>query len=227
MTEWTMELGHMAIFGGSGGSGELRDPETEQEIYEHILQQQEAEEAAEAEPAEAAAETRSMEQDELGVLEIRNYYTGSVTAEMQMWLVDEGHRHEHFDAPANVERRGKFLGFAGWRDKDGSRFRVHIELDDTVEETLRVLGACAYKGEVPGPAMEFEVELERLTGLPMYLPGWDAGSMTWRQILEMNNPTKVNIIMSMRNPHAVVVSAYTSGVALATNRTILKKIEKQ
>ena len=208
-TEWTMELGHMAIF---GGSGELRDPETEQEIYEHILQQQEA---------------RSMEEEELGTLQVRNYYTGSVTAEMQMWLVGEGHRHEHFDAPENVERRGKFLGVAGWRDKDGSRFRVHIELDDTVEETLRILGACAYNGDVPGPAMEFEVELDRLTGLSICLPGWDAGSMTWRQILETNNPTKVTIIMSMRNPHAVVVSAYNAGVALATNRTILKKIEKQ
>ena len=217
-TEWTMELGHMAIF---GGSGELRDPETEREIYEHILKQQ-AEEAVEA------VEVRSMEQEELGMLQVRNYYTGSVTAEMEIWLVDEGHRHEHFDSPENVERRGKFLGFQGERYTDGSRFRVHIELDDTVEETLRVLGACAYKGDVPGPAMEFEVELERSDrGLPMYLPGWDAGSMTWRQILEMNDPAKVNIIMSMRNPHAVVVSAYASGVALATNRTILKKIEKQ
>ena len=204
----------MAIFGGSGGSGELRDPETEREIYEHILKQQ---------------EVRSMEQEELGMLEVRNYYTGRVNSEIEIWLRDEGHRHEHFDSPENVERRGKFLAFDGIRHHtDGSRFRVHIELDDTVEETLRILGACAYNGDVPGPAMEFEVELERSNrGLPMYLPGWDAGSMTWRQILEMNDPARVNIIMSMRNPHAVVVSSYASGVALATNRTILKKIEKQ
>jgi len=207
--EWTMELGHMAIFGGIGHE---RDLETKREIYEHILKQQEA---------------RSMEQEELGMLQVRNYYTGGVTAEMEIWLCNEGHRHEHFDSPENVERLGKFLAFDGSRDKDGSRFRVHIELDDTVEETLRVLGACAYKGDVPGPAMEFEVELERLNCLPMYLPGWDAGSMTWRAILEMDTPARVNIIMSMRNPHAVVVSAYNAGVALAANKKILKKIEKQ
>ena len=181
--------------------------------------------------AEQAEETpRSMEQEELGMLEVRNYYTGRVTAEIEIWLRDEGHRHEHFDAPENIWKSSKFLAFDGERHIDGSRFRVHIELDDTVEETLRVLGACAYKGDVPGPAMEFEVDLKRSDpdrSPPMYLPGWDAGSMTWRQILEMNDLAMVNIIMSMRNPHAVVVSAYKSGVALATNRTILKKIEKQ
>ena len=225
-TEWTMELGHMAIF---GGSGDLRDPETEREIYEHILKQQQQQQAEEpVEAVEVVEVRRSMEQEELGMLEVRNYYTGDVVAETEIWLRDEGHRHEHFDAPENIWKSSKFLAFDGERHIDGSRFRVHIELDDTVEETLRVLGACAYNGDVPGPAMEFEVELKRSDrSLPMYLPGWDAGSMTWRQILDEMNPAMVNIIMSMRNPHAVVVSAYKSGVALATNRTILKKIEKQ
>ena len=212
--EWTMELGHMAIF---GGTGELRDPETEQEVYEHILKQQmEAEQAEQAEQEEQAEQAEQEEQ--VGVVEIHNYYTGAVVAGMDIWLCNEAHRHEHFDA--DVDRPGKFLVFDGSRVSDGSPFRVHIELDDTVEATLRALGACAYKGEVPGSAMEFNVELPNL----LYLA--HAGSNTWRELLEINS-TNIHVEMTMHNPHAVVVSAYASGVALATNRTILKKIEKQ
>ena len=203
--EWTMELGHMAIFGDSGASGALQDPETEQEIYEHVLQQQMAAAAVEQE-------------EQVGVVEIYNFYTGAVVAGMDIWLCNEAHRHEHFDA--DVDRPGKFLVFDGSRVSDGSPFRVHIALDETVEETLRAVGACAYKGEVPGSAMEFEVELPNL----LYLA--HAGSNTWRELLEINS-TNIRVEMSMHNPHAVVVSAYASGVALATNRTILKKIKKQ
>ena len=197
MTEWTMELGHMAIF---GGTGELRDPETEQEIYEHILKQQ-------AEPEE-----------QVGVVEIHNYYTGVVVAGMDIWLCNEAHRHEHFDA--DVERPGKFLVFDGSRVSDGSPFRVHIELDDTVEATLRAVGACAYKGDVPGSALEFNVELPNL----LYLA--HAGSNTWREILEINS-TNIHVEMTMHNPHAGVVSSSGEAAAVARNKKIRKQIKKQ
>ena len=189
----------MAIF---GGTGELRDPETEQEIYEHILKQQ-----AEPEP-----------EQQVGFVEIHNYYTGVVVAGMDIWLCNEAHRHEHFDA--DVERAGKFLVFDGSRVSDGSPFRVHIELDDTVESTLRAVGACAYKGDVPGSALEFNVELPNV----LYLA--HAGSNTWREILEINS-TNIYVEMTMHNPHAVVVSSSGEAAAVARNKKIRKQIKKQ
>jgi len=222
MAEWTMEMGHMAIF---GGTGELRDPETEQEIYEHILRQQmqqmglrdDDEETVVIPIAEQAVEEAEAEQH-VGVVEIHNFYTDAVVAGMDIWLCNEAHRHEHFDA--DVSKPGNFLVFDGSRVSDGSPFRVHIELDDNVEATLRAVGACAYKGDVPGSAMEFNVELPNL----LYLA--HAGSNTWREILEIN-PTNIQIEMSMHNPHAVVVSESGAEAALALNKKIRNQIKKQ
>ena len=194
-------MGHMAIFGDSGASGSLRDPETEREIYEHILRQQvrEDDEETVAIPI-AEPEPEPEPEEQVGVVEIYNAYTGAVVAGMDIWLCNEAHRHEHFDA--DVSKPGNFLVFDGTRVSDGSPFRVHIELDDTVEATLRALGACAYKGDVPGSAMNFKLELPNL----MYLA--HPGSNTWREILEINS-TNIHIEMSMRNPHAVVVATTT------------------
>jgi hypothetical protein len=213
----------MAIF---GGTGELRDPETEQEIYEHILRQQmqqmglrDDEETVVIPIAEQAeAEPEPEPEEQVGVVEIHNFYTGEVVAGMDIWLCNEAQRHEHFDE--DVERPGKFLVFDGSRVSDGSPFRLHIELDDTVEATLRAVGACAYKGDVPGSAMNFEVELPNV----LYLA--HAGSNTWHEILEINS-TNIHIEMSMRNPHAVVVSDSGVEAALARNKKILKQIKKQ
>jgi hypothetical protein len=221
-TEWTMELGHMAIFGDSGATGALRDPETEREIYEHILEQQQAEAEEDDDPVQ------------VGLLQVINFYTGDVVAETEIWLCDEAHRHEHYDH--NINRRGKFLAFESVRETDGSRFKVHIELGETVRETLPLIGACAYRGDVPGSAMEYVVDQlntpDMMNSVVVERDCYESDSMSWREVLAMKpvtwtHPTRINVQMSMRNPHAVVVSAYQSGVALATNRTILKKIEKQ
>ena len=99
-----MELGHAAIFGDSGASGSLRDPETEQEIYDYILKQQ----------MEAVGVEDEEDSVEVGLLQVINYYTGNVVTEAEIWLLDEAHRHEHFDH--NVERRGKFLSLYVFRD---------------------------------------------------------------------------------------------------------------
>jgi len=218
-TEWTMELGHMAIF---GGTGELRDPETEREIYEHILRQQMRDDDEETVVIPIAEQVEPEPEQELeehvGVVEIHNFYTGDVVAGMDIWVCNEAQRHEHFDA--DVSKPGKFLVFDGSRVSDGSPFRVHIELDDTVESTLRAVGACAYKGDVPGSAMEYVVELPNL----LYLA--HAGSNTWREILDIN-PTNIKIDMSMRNPHAVVVSESGAEAALALNKKIRNQIKKQ
>ena len=207
---WTFDLGHMAIFGGSGA---LRDPETEKEIYEHILKQQMeymgVDEADADADLEAGAAQMAQEEEDVGMLQVLNFYTRSVVSEVELWLRDEGHRHEHYDH--DVARRGKFLAFEGVRIADGSRFRVHIELSETVDETLRVVAACAYGGEVPGPAMEFVLEhVNAYDGTNTHwVPG--AGEKTWREILAAKpvawsaDPTNINIEMTMRNPHAVVV----------------------
>jgi len=199
-----MELGHMAIFGDSGASGAVRDPETEQEIYEHILRQQ-------------------MEEDsvEVGLLQVINFYTGNVVAEAEIWLLDESHRHKHFDE--NVERQGKFLAFEGVReDGNRSRFKVHIELGETVRDTLPVIGACAYAGDVPGSAMEYVVDQlntpDIMNSVVVERECYDSDSMTWRDVLRMKpvawtHPTRINVQMSMRNPHAVVVSAAAAAAA--------------
>ena len=219
MAEWTMGLGHMAIF---GGTGELRDPETEQEIYEHILRQQMQQmglrDDEETVVIPIAEQAQAEPEEQVGVVEIHNFYTGEVVAGMDIWLCNEAQRHEHFDE--DVERPGKFLVFDGSRVSDGSPFRLHIELDDTVEATLRAVGACAYKGDVPGSAMEFNVELPNL----LYLA--HAGSNTWREILEIN-PTNIHVEMSMHNPHAVVVSESGAAAALALNKKIRNQIKKQ
>ena len=189
-TEWTMELGHMAIF---GGTGQLRDPETEREIYEHILNQQMAQ-----------------QEEEVGFLQILNFYTRDSVADVEIWLRDESYRHEHYDE--DTERRGKFLAFEGERFPDGSRFKVHIELSETVEETLRVIAACAYGGDVPGDKMEFVLEHLNTPDIMNSLRVAGAGEKTWREILLMKPvawtaPININIEMTMHNPHAVVVSA--------------------
>jgi len=200
-----MELGHMAIFGDSGASGAVRDPETEQEIYEHILRQQMEEEEAVEDEEDSV---------EVGLLQVINFYTGNVVAETEIWLLDESHRHEHFDH--NVDRRGKFLAFEGVRDADGSRFRVHIELGETVRETLPLIGACAYRGDVPGSAIEYVVDQintpDIINSVVLERECDDGDSMTWREVLltkpvAWTHPTHINVQMSMRNPHAVVVSA--------------------
>ena len=106
-------MGHMAIF---GGTGELRDPETEQEIYEHILRQQmqqmglrdDDEETVVIPIAEQAVEEAEAEQH-VGVVEVHNFYTDAVVAGMDIWLCNEAHRHEHFDA--DVSKPGNFLVF--------------------------------------------------------------------------------------------------------------------
>ena len=201
--EWTMELGHAAIFGDSGASGSLRDPETEQEIYDYILKQQ----------MEAVGVEDEEDSVEVGLLQVINYYTGNVVTEAEIWLLDEAHRHEHFDH--NVERRGKFLAFEGVRDADGSRFKVHIELSETVRETLPLIGACAYRGDVPGSAMEYVVDQlntpDIMNSVVLERECYDSDSMTWREVLLMKpiawtHPTHINVQMSMHNPHAVVVA---------------------
>jgi hypothetical protein len=182
----------------------VRDPETEQEIYEHILRQQ-------------------MEEDsvEVGLLQVINFYTGNVVAEAEIWLLDESHRHKHFDE--NVERQGKFLAFEGVReDGNRSRFKVHIELGETVRDTLPVIGACAYAGDVPGSAMEYVVDQlntpDIMNSVVVERECYDSDSMTWRDVLRMKpvawtHPTRINVQMSMRNPHAVVVSAAAAAAA--------------
>jgi hypothetical protein len=153
------------------------------------------------------------EAEEVGMLQVLNFYTREIVAEAEIWLLDEAHRHPHFDE--NVERRGKFLAFEGFR-ADGSRFRVHIELSETVRETLSLIGACAYRGDVPGSAMEYVVDQlntpDIMNSIVVERESYDSDSMTWREVLLMKpvawtHPTNINIQMSLRNPHAVVVSA--------------------
>ena len=246
-TEWTMELGHMAIFGGSGGTGELRDPDTEAEIYAHILKQQMAyvapasSDVDDDDDAGVVPEVMPEVMPEvapegapeecIGTIDVMNYYNGSSVGVMDIWLRDEGHRHEHYDE--DPSKRGKFLAFEGARFAKQTTFKVHVELDDNVDETLRALGACMYMGEAPGSALETVVQYLSPDYPVLAVNVMDAGNKTWRQVLAMKPvrwsayPTNINIQMSLHNPHAVVVSAYEAGVALATNRTILKKIQKQ
>ena len=205
-----MELGHAAIFGDSGASGSLRDPETEQEIYDHILRQQ----------MEAVGVEDEEDSVEVGLLQVMNYYTGNVVAEAEIWLLDETHRHEHYDH--NVERRGKFLAFEGVRSADGSRFKVHIELSETVRETLPLIAACAYSGEVPGSAMEYVVDQlntpDIMNSVVVEREWSDFDSMSWSEVLAMKpvawtHPTHINVQMSMHNPHAVVVATAAAATA--------------
>jgi len=211
-TEWTMELGHMAIF---GGTGQLRDPETEREIYEHILNQQMAhmtESSADHDDDDtvdpASVVPMAQQEEEVGFLQILNFYTRDSVADVEIWLRDESYRHEHYDE--DTERRGKFLAFEGERFPDGSRFKVHIELSETVEETLRVIAACAYGGDGPGDKMEFVLEHLNTPDIMNSLWVAGAGEKTWREILLMKPvawtaPININIEMTMHNPHAVVV----------------------
>ena len=237
--EWTMELGHMAIFGGSGGSGALRDPETEKEIYEHIFKQQMAymdgsavdSEVDDDDTVDASAVAPMAEQEEcVGGIDVVNYYTGSSVGQIEIWLRDEGHRHEHYDE--DVSKRGKFLAFEGVRFAKQTTFKVHVELDDNIDDTLRALGACMYRGEAPGS--ELETVVQHINTAPESatpaLNVLDPGSKTWRQVLMMKPvtwgyPINIYIEMSLHNPHAVVVSAHEEAAALAANKKIRKQLK--
>jgi len=203
--EWTWDLGYAAIFGGIGHE---RDDAlaTEQEIFEHVLQQQlSGDDSDDAETVKVA----EGEEKNVGVLHIVNYYTGEVVAESDLWLRDECYRHMHYEQPGLT---GKFLAFEGVRYPEKTPFKLHIELDETVEDTLRVVGASAYKGDVPGPALESVVGHLNTEDLSASIMVKGAGSMTWREILASkpaawtaNINININIEMSMHNPHAVVV----------------------
>ena len=160
---------------------------TEQEIFEHALK---------------GGAPVAVREENVGVLHVMNYYTGAVVSEVNIWLRDESYRDENYEQPGLA---GKFLAF------EGSLFKIHIELDENVEDTLRVIGACAYSGDVPGSALKYVVGHMNTADLNTSFKVEDAGSKSWREILMMkpvtwDNAININIDMSMHNPHAVVVA---------------------
>ena len=124
----------------------------------------------------------------LGRVKILNHYTREVVGEARIWLCDDDMRHEDYEEPGMC---GRFLMFEGERFPSKSYWKLHIELDENVEDTLRVVGACAYSGDVPGSALEMNVN----------------GDKNWRELLLWKTraiPT--NIEINMYNPDAVMVS---------------------
>jgi hypothetical protein len=130
----------------------------------------------------------------LGTVKIVNHYTYKAVGEARIWLCDDYMRHEDYEEPGMC---GRFLMFEGVRFPIPSKsdwsedWKLHIELHENVEETLRVVGACTYSGDVPGGAIEMNVD----------------GDKNWRELLlwkTMAIPT--NIVINMYNPDAVMVS---------------------
>ena len=209
---WAYELGHMAIFGG-GVAHENDDDRlaTEKDIYDHIMRQQsDTSGRSMTGGSEEEAAAVAPKEEEVGFLQILDFYTRNVVSDVEIWLRDESCRHVHYDEDTN--KRGKFLAFEGVRFPEESRFKLHIELEDTVEATLQVIGSCAYGGDVPGDELEFTLEhLNAANIMNSFRVVEGVRSKTWREILMMKpvtwaHPININIEMTMRNPHAVVIS---------------------
>jgi hypothetical protein len=188
--DWSFELGRMAIFGG--------------DVSEEVVERAEARAADLAlvdfaegvENDEVAVMPEPEEDCEIGMVQVVNWYTQEVVSEAAV-------------VPVTDEETGKaMLEFRGVRiGRKSSRWVLRVEYSETVLETMRAVGAMAYNGDVPGPAIEITLGA---------FDRWDSKfvnaeapeSKTWSEVQRMYKRVSEFICeMRMHNPHAVIVKA--------------------
>ena len=186
--DWSFELGHMAIFGCGDGSEEAVERAEARVADQAIVELAEGVENDEArEPAE---------EYNLGTVFVVNRYTQDTVSEAAVVsVIDEETGKEM------VEFRGVRAG------RKKSRWVLRVEYHETVLETMRAVGAMAYNGDVPGPAIEitlsgFDTSLDRFVGVE------SPADKTWTDVRRtFMLVSEFDLCMTMHNPHAVIVRA--------------------
>ena len=189
--DWSFELGHMAIFGGIGdGSEEAIERAEARAADQAVVELVEGGENDDdyAEPAEPA------EDYNLGTVFVVNRYTQDTVSEAAVVsVIDEDTGKEM------VEFRGVRAG------RKKSQWVLRVEYHETVLETMRAVGAMAYKGDVPGPAIEitlsgFDTSLDKFVGVE------SPDEKTWTDVRRIFRlVSEFDLSMTMHNPHAVIV----------------------
>jgi len=190
--DWSFELGRMAIFGGCGDGSEEAIERAEARVADRAVV-----ELAEGVENDEAREPEEPEEDyNLGTVFVVNRYTHETVGEAAVVSVTDQETGK-----AMVEFRGVRL------DRKRSEWTLRVEYSETVLETMRAVGAMAYKGDVPGPAIEitlsgFDTSLDRFVGVESPADKtWTDVQRTFRLVGEFD------LCITMHNPHAVIVRA--------------------
>ena len=181
--DWSFELGHMAIFGGSVSEETVERAEARAKDLAIV----ELMEGVENEPEEDC---------EIGMVEVVNWYTQEVVSEASAIAITDDETGE------------EMLEFRGVRiDRKKSRWVLRVAFHETVLETMRAVGAMAYKGDVPGPAIDITVGAFDLQE-GKFINAEEPESKTWSDVRRMYHRMGEFICeMRMHNPHAVIVRA--------------------
>jgi hypothetical protein len=174
-TGWTMQNGHDLIFGNAEGLPDLP--------IEPIM----PEAASEAASAEGPAEG-----EEIGSIEVINWYTNNAVSDAEVvYLTDK-------------ETGRKMLEFRGTRYPKKTHWVLRVDMYENVEDTLRIVGAMAYRGDVPGDAID--ITIGAFNGMD-FVDADAPATKTWGEIThEMFNMIgEFAVEMRMHNPNAVVV----------------------
>ena len=188
--DWSFELGHMAIFGGSVSEEAVERAEARAKDLAVV----ELMEDVKNDEARVAPEPE--EDCEIGMVQVINWYTQEVVSEASaIAITDE-------------ETSKEMLEFRGVRiDRKTSRWVLRVGFHETVLETMRAVGAMAYKGDVPGPAMDITVGAFDLRE-GKFLDIDEPESKTWADVRRMYRRVGEFICeMRMHNPTAVIVKA--------------------
>jgi hypothetical protein len=186
--DWSFELGHMAIFGCGDGSEEAVERAEARVADQAIVELAEGVENDEA---------REPEEDcEIGMVQVVNWYTQEVVSEASAIVVTDDETGEEM-----LEFRGTRLG------RKQSRWVLRVRFHETVLETMRAVGAMAYKGDVPGPTIDITLgAFDRWDG--KFVNAESPEGKTWTDVRRMYHRVSEFICeMRMYNPHAVIVRA--------------------
>ena len=186
--DWSFELGHMAIFGGNVNEEAVERAEARAKDLAIV----ELMEGVENDDVCVAPEPE--EECEFGTVFVVNAYTQDTVSEAAVVsVIDEETGKEM------VEFRGVRAG------RKKSRWVLRVEYHETVLETMRAVGAMAYKGDVPGP--EIEVSLSGFdSSIGKFLNLESPEDKTWTDVRRTFRLVgEFGLYMSMYNPHAVIV----------------------
>jgi hypothetical protein len=180
----------MAIFGGCGDGSEEAVDRAEARAKDQAI----VELAEGVENDEPYVAPEPEEEYNLGTVFVVNHYTQDTVSEAAVVsVIDEETGKEM------VEFRGVRAG------RKKSEWTLRVEYHETVLETMRAVGAMAYKGDVPGPSIEimlsgFDTSLDKFVGVES--PEEKTWTDVWRIFRLVG---EFDLSMSMHNPHAVIV----------------------
>ena len=190
--DWSFELGHMAIFGGIGDGSEEAIERAEARVADKAL----VDFVEGVEHYDDAVMPEPEEDCEIGMVQVINWYTQEVVSEASAFAITDDETGDEM-----LEFRGVRIG------RKNSRWVLRVRFHETVLETMRAVGAMAYKGDVPGPAIDITLgAFDRWDG--KFVNAEAPESKTWSDVRRMYHRVSEFICeMRMHNPAAVIVKA--------------------